>query len=272
MREGVAGATGSDYETSSVPLIVSLTTLPSRIIHLRPTLESLRDQSRAPDQILLCLPDRSVREDCAYPRPEWLSEFAPLVQVLACSQDDGPGTKLLGCLPHLPGPSCLVIVDDDHRYKPWVLDELYEAQTRNPQSSFSFWTYRCGPFVVGQAADGFSFFTPNLAGIEEFAAAVVGHPSLRLVDDLWISAFLHKTNVPVQSLRHRITGGGNCYEPSHALGQLHQLTGHESRDVVMSSGSRYLQESGLVGRRLQAEALLRKVARAALRMVGARTR
>jgi hypothetical protein len=123
----------------TLPLFVSLTTLPSRIAHLRPTLDSLCEQTCRPDKILLCLPKWSLRESSAYTKPDWLSLYHPLLEIVE-ADDDGPGTKLLGALEHCVTPTCLIVVDDDMRYKPSFLEHLYRHQIDEPGSSFTYYT------------------------------------------------------------------------------------------------------------------------------------
>jgi hypothetical protein len=249
---------GSSVDSDALPLIVSLTTLPSRIGLLRPMLESLFAQKRRPDGILLCLPNRSAAENTTYERPAWLAEFEPTLQVVRCERDDGPGTKVLGPLPYIQKPACLVVVDDDMRYRPEFLDIMYRAQSANRKASFSFYTYVCAPFIVGQGADGFSFFTPNLQGITDFASRVLTHRQLRVVDDLWISAFLKKRGIAVHSLAHLIPGGGTIYERSHNVNQLADEQGDLARREAMSKGSQFLLESGAMGLPTQLVSLVKK--------------
>ena len=244
----------------SLPLFVGITTLPSRIGHLRSTLDSLLAQSRLPDKILLCLPKWSHREQCAYGRPDWLADYAPMLEVVDCAHDWGPGTKLLGCLDHLVQPSCLIVADDDMRYRPAFLEGLYGSQIEDTGSSFSYWTFPCGPFAVGQGADGFSFYSPNLQGIRSFADKVLRSPQLRVVDDLWISAFLKHRGVAVKSIRH-LLGEGTVYEAAHSVNQLRNLGGDLEREAAMTAGVRHLLESGLLGQRAQAIALLKRMLR-----------
>jgi hypothetical protein len=242
-------------------LFVGLTTLPSRIGFLRTTLDSLKAQTRPPDKVLLCLPRWSRREETTYLRPEWLADYAPMLEVLDCEDDYGPGTKLLGCLDRLPKPTCLVLADDDMQYRPFFLDGLYRAQIEDPGSSFSYWTFRCGPFVVGQGADGFSFYSPNLDTILSFARQALKNPQLRVVDDLWISAYLKSRGVAIRSIQHLIPDKRTVYDAAHSVNQLRRLPGDLGRKTAMTVGARYLLEQGMLGRRLQASAMLFKLAR-----------
>jgi hypothetical protein len=243
---------------ADLPLLVSLTTLPSRVGHLRPTLDSLADQTRPADRILLCLPRVSRREGVAYPRPDWLADYAPLVQVVACAEDDGPGTKLLGALPQVTAPACLVIADDDMRYGPTFLDNLYQAQCADRRAAFSYYTYHTGPITVGQGADGFCFYTPYLLDLPAFAQRAMRSPHLRVVDDLWISAFLWRQGIPIRSLAHLIPDGVPIYQPSHTESQLRNLSGELARRTAMQRGLAFMQETGMLGRGEQLKAWLKK--------------
>ena len=66
---------------SRPPVFVGLTTLPSRIGKLRPTVESLLGQTLRPDRVLVCVPRRSIREDREYVIPGWLASPPAGVQL-----------------------------------------------------------------------------------------------------------------------------------------------------------------------------------------------
>jgi hypothetical protein len=232
-----------------------LTTLPSRIGKIRDTLDSLLEQTVVPDKIFLSIPDRSLREGSSYVLPEWLAnKILPRVDVVHCDQDYGPGTKLLGCLPHITRPACLIVVDDDLKYSPFVVERLYQAQVTQRDSSFSFFVYRQGPFPIGQGADGFSFYTPNLEGIGEFARLALRSPQLVVTDDLWISAFLRNRGIRVRSVRSQLKPGDVVYaETSDRPNQLRHLKGALERQTAMAAGMQYLVGSKLLRYRLRCE-------------------
>lgn len=237
----------------STPLYVGLTTLPSRIGRIRDTIESLLSQTLIPDKIFISIPDRSVRENRGYVLPEWLQDqLSPRVEVVHCSQDCGPGTKVLGCLPRISQPGCLIVVDDDLKYSPAVIQRLYEAQESDHGSSFSFFVYKLGPFPIGQGADGFSFYTPNLAGIEDFARVALRNRAAFVTDDLWVSLFLRNRGIRVRTLRFLLAPGEAVYEQTtDRPNQLRHLTGELERQAAMSAGMRYLVSSGLLRARLR---------------------
>jgi len=230
-------------DPSTAPVVVSLTTLPSRIGHLEPTLASLCAQTRRPDRIVLAIPPRSRREDCEYELPAFLTDGTfpdGLITVERPADDLGPGTKLLGALPTLVEPSILIVVDDDVEYAPYVIGDLAQAQAGDLRSSFSFYTYRMGGMVVGQGCDGFSFWSPNLDGIDEFAAGIVDRPECFHHDDLWISFFVRREGIAIRPLPPR--GTGLVYEQLDRANALRDLDGDLARDDLNQRGLAYLMD------------------------------
>src|SRR2546429_1751353 len=75
-------------------VIVSLSTVPERIGNLRPTVRSLLRQTRPPDEIVLAIPEFSIREQRPYVVPEQVSRW-PRLRVLYCRRDWGPATKFI---------------------------------------------------------------------------------------------------------------------------------------------------------------------------------
>ena len=78
-------------------VIVSLSTVPDRINNLRPTIRSLLKQTRPPDEIVLAIPEFSLRERRPYVVPKYITRL-PRVRVLRCTEDWGPATKFIGAI------------------------------------------------------------------------------------------------------------------------------------------------------------------------------
>jgi hypothetical protein len=220
------------------PTFVSMTTLPSRIDRIRPTIESLLSGSHVPDKVLLAIPPFSQREKRAYVLPAFLAEFRPSVEVVHCRQDWGPGTKLLGSLDALPEQSYLVLADDDVIYKPSFLSGLIAAQSADHTASFSYYVYRSGGLWIGQGCDGLSFWKPNLDGIADFARAHIAETPYRLHDDLWISYYLATKGVQVKMLSP--PNGTLIYEQHIADSSLRHLSGTQWRERLERDGLRHL--------------------------------
>jgi hypothetical protein len=227
----------------SIPVVVSITTLPSRIGKLRPCLDSLLAGDARPDKILLPLPKFSKREGCAYEIPGFLKEhYGGAVEVVEAEQDWGPGTKVLGALSRLPDPCYLVAADDDVRYRPDFLSGLLTAQRADHAASFSHHTYRTGGLTIGQGCDGFSFFSPNLRGLDAFYREHVRGTDLFYHDDLWVSFFLFTRGIAIK----RPAPGKNAgpmYDVVHHTNPLHALTGDLARKQLNRRGLRRLLQA-----------------------------
>src|SRR6266705_2844079 len=100
-------------------VIASLSTVPDRINNLRPTIRSLLKQTRPPDEIILAIPEFSVRERRPYVVPKYISRL-PCVRVLHCAEDWGPATKFIGAIQDELAAgrenTLIMVVDDDRRY------------------------------------------------------------------------------------------------------------------------------------------------------------
>lgn len=105
-------------------LVVALATTPSRISSLGPVIESLRQQTRRPDCVYVCICDFCEWEGRGYDVPSWLLEDR-FVRVVVAPRDHGPANKLLGMLPLETAPTTrIVIVDDDWLCHPDLLEGL----------------------------------------------------------------------------------------------------------------------------------------------------
>jgi hypothetical protein len=124
-------AWAAHYQTNPrrASVAVCLTTTPSRLPHLGPTLASLFAQAIRPAEIRLHLPAWSCREGRAYTLPAWLSEL-PLH--IVHTEDFGPATKLLPALREFAADQALLVVDDDKLYSSGLVAALAAAAEREP--------------------------------------------------------------------------------------------------------------------------------------------
>ena len=132
-------------------VVVSLTTIPSRLPHLEDTLKSLLRQTLAPREIRLNVPKYSRREQRAYELPERLRELAAL-RIVEC-EDYGPATKLIPSVLGLPPDQRVVVVDDDRNYPPNLLEDLVRASDAQPDAAFSFCGWIVPPDLVHRPAN-----------------------------------------------------------------------------------------------------------------------
>eukprot|EP00053_Salpingoeca_punica_P013491 m.122047 g.122047 ORF g.122047 m.122047 type:complete len:330 (+) comp16215_c1_seq2:339-1328(+) len=192
-------------------LVVSLTTTPSAVEHLRDVLGSLGKQTLQPDAIYVNLPLRNARTQEPYVVPSWLETFLPNIRVLRPQVDVGPLCKLLPALVAEDAHDTIVItVDDDKIYPPEVLRHLAWYAEMDPtlavgMCGYSFMSMPKPEEVVGvnvpwmfrgehgrtvevlQGVCGVAYrrgFFPDLEKLSKPAKECF------TTDDLWISGYL----------------------------------------------------------------------------------
>lgn len=124
IRPGIFPKKTGDRDQSD-GVIISMTTLPSRIANIAPTISSLIHQTIPPEKILINLPAYSRREQSEYKIPKSLIEN-PWVEINNIEDDLGPATKLLPALKKYQNQKQkLIIVADDDEIYPKKLVENY---------------------------------------------------------------------------------------------------------------------------------------------------
>ena len=172
-------------------IYVSISTIPQRLKNLNETVESLLNQTLKPNKIFINIPYKYERfsetiEDNQIPKFN-----SNIVEVTRC-EDCGPGTKLLGSLNKFKKNSLLILADDDHVYRDYMIEKFFYFYSKASNNAYSFYVHPLGNFGIGQGADGFAINTNNLVGIKNFYYEVVkNYKELFLYDDLWISYFLY---------------------------------------------------------------------------------
>ncbi|HEY4258136.1 MAG TPA: glycosyltransferase [Candidatus Udaeobacter sp.] len=122
-------------------LIASLSTVPARINNLRPTIRSLLKQTRPPDEIVLSIPEFSIREQRPYVVPEYVLRLPPL-RILHCGKDWGPATKFIPIvreeLAAGRGDTLIMVVDDDRIYPRDALETYLHYHAQLPEAALCF--------------------------------------------------------------------------------------------------------------------------------------
>jgi hypothetical protein len=122
-------------------VIASLSTVPDRINNLRPTIRSLLKQTRPPDEIVLAIPEFSIREQRPYVVPEYILRL-PRVRVLHCRRDWGPATKFIPIvreeLATGRGDTLIMVVDDDRVYPRDAVETYLHYSRQMPEAALCF--------------------------------------------------------------------------------------------------------------------------------------
>jgi hypothetical protein len=111
-------------------IIVTLTTLPSRIDRMALTIKSLLRQSVRPSAIRINIPYESRREGVPYRIPEWLARLRSVTIVRG--EDYGPATKLIPTLLDSTPDARLLVVDDDRIYHPYFVEQMTALADAHP--------------------------------------------------------------------------------------------------------------------------------------------
>ena len=122
-------------------VIASLSTVPDRIGNLEPTIRSLLKQTRPPDEIVLAIPEFSVREQRPYVVPKYISQL-PRVRILHCAEDWGPATKFIGAIRDELAAgrenTLIMVVDDDRLYPRDALETYLYYSEQLPNAALCF--------------------------------------------------------------------------------------------------------------------------------------
>ncbi|WP_243613677.1 hypothetical protein [Shimia aestuarii] len=142
----LAGASLAEWDArwalveDKADVVVSLTTIPSRIGVIDHALKGLLDQSRPPRKIVLNVPYRSLREDCAYEVPEHLEGLRG-IEIRRC-EDMGPATKAIPTLLAEEADQVVMVVDDDRIYPRDAVEGIEKAAAALPDCAVCYagWT------------------------------------------------------------------------------------------------------------------------------------
>lgn len=204
-------------------VIVSLTTIPSRVVFLRETIESLLSQTYGPISIELNIPNRYKRRDLGSIDVSLLPKG---ISLFRC-EDLGPATKILPTLLRYSGQKvCIIYCDDDRIYDKNMVTRLLNCYRNHPRSAIAeevveiksrFYSrkytkdakYRLRRILSGgawkpnrnnpnkgQIAQGFGgvLVRPDFFPIKTFDV----DEEFFMVDDIWLSAMLAHNNIGIK--------------------------------------------------------------------------
>ena len=189
--------------------IISLTTTPSRIFKLKPTLISLFDQTKQVEKIIINIPYRSLKGQ-EYVIPKWLRSLKN-VYINRCEIDYGPATKLLPTLLLNISPKTrIIVVDDDVIYGSNLVENFVKAYEEKkcaittfgntfdlPEEWPTFLRINRGSKYVDMVMGHNGFLvTPEMFSPSVFYQT----PECQWVDDVWFSGSLLQNEIPIYSL------------------------------------------------------------------------
>lgn len=122
-------------------LVVSLSTIPSRIHLLQPALDSLMNQHKKPDVVYLTLPKkRKPSTPLNYTVPKFIRDFQRQgrLRILTPEWDYGSISKVFHVLREEPSDSHIIYVDDDWIYHPTMVQVLHEKSLQYANCAIAF--------------------------------------------------------------------------------------------------------------------------------------
>jgi hypothetical protein len=105
-------------------IVITFTTIPSRISQIKPTIMSLLQQTHRPCVIELNLAKKPQKMDKPWSLPLWLQELNS-VSIHWLDHDYGPASKLIPTLERHQEEDCLIVVVDDDMIYPKNLVECF---------------------------------------------------------------------------------------------------------------------------------------------------
>jgi hypothetical protein len=197
-------------------VIASLSTLPDRIDNLGPTIRCLLDQTRSPDEIVLAIPDFSVRQEKRYVLPEYLAKF-PRLRILRATKDWGPATKFIPAIQEELAAgrleTLIMIVDDDRTYPRDALETYLSYSEELPNAALCFRGGSINRKSTGcnlKISLGSQLRTPQPVTVMTGCGSYLIQPrffdrtlwdysdapaAAFYVDDIWISGYLERQGV-----------------------------------------------------------------------------
>ena len=198
---------------SSNKYIISLTTIPSRINYIETTIKSLVEQTLKPEKIILNIPKKyNFRFESSIDNitiKKILNKYIDDIIINYIDDDYGPGTKLLGVIKSSIisldlKDTYIVLVDDDHIYKPFMLEcfNNYNAEHHdNKLKIASFYCYNSYGVVIGQGADSIFIRLEMLNNFEDYYDIIKNYDYINYHDDWYISYYFHLKQIEIEYIK-----------------------------------------------------------------------
>ena len=247
--------------TEGKRVVVSVTTIPSRLKYIKNIIENIRRQNFRPDNIYINVPYTSRRMgDYDQQDIDNIPLFDGWVKV-SRTIDYGPATKLLGCVGEEKDPETMIItVDDDQTYTPYLVNMLVSEALKNPDAvicSRALNTKMVGAKCTDRQTSPETFFIEGFGGVL-YRRKHVGEDLLSfckdmtlscfLSDDLVVSTFLHIHNIErIQLCRFNTRHTNEEIDANDALHEANRGQVYQEcfKEMMKELGKRYKKPTKL---------------------------
>ena len=200
----------------SYKYIFSLSTIPSRINYIESTIKSLLEQTLKPEKIILNIPKKyNLRFKSSIQKihiEKVLNKYLHKIIINYIDSDYGPGTKLMGLIKSKLikmdiEDTYIVLVDDDHIYKPQMLEYFDNYNKKiydNKLKVASYYCYNLNKITIGQGADGFFIKLNLLFDFEVYYDIIKKNDLILYHDDYYISYYFHLKQIPINHIKSTI--------------------------------------------------------------------
>ena len=178
--------------------VISLTTIPSRIMMIEPVIKSLLDQLYPPKIIYINLPKKYNRFKTKITIPKFLSKYEN-VKIFYVDTDYGPATKFIGSLinPTISPKTIIIVTDDDVIKKKNWSQLMLSYYDKNRVTSFV--EKKLGNKIIwGYLGYIFRKDLFNVTDMLYFYKKV--KCECILVDDHWLTGYCHYRNIEIYNI------------------------------------------------------------------------
>jgi len=199
-----------------------MTTIPKRLLEIKETIDSIKNQTIKLTKLILAIPHKFQRTGEEYVIPPELLED-PFIHIHRCN-DSGPITKLIGALECISDPNTVFITfDDDIKYPPNAVQNLLTGYFVNENAvycasgvNFRYLKDERGNISTNQIIFNEQEETGPTKILEGWGGVIYRRSFFKnedikfliptskhcfLSDDLMISNYLAKHNIPIIKLK-----------------------------------------------------------------------
>lgn len=202
------------YKPKIKNAIISLTTIPDRLKHIKPILISLLDSSVRVEEIRLNIPYKSCK-GIKYNIPKWLTKLKS-VKIYRTEKDWGPATKLLPTLldsfKKQNYNQKIIVVDDDVIYGHYLVETINDyfekynySWIRNSNEYHSSWSRKVAITMYGDKIDSknrmkydFSTRTNNYLKGDKYTDVLRGHAAYMVTPNMFTKEIFNYSSYPAE--------------------------------------------------------------------------